>query len=100
MKIHAKRTPFGIVLLADRAFCRTDTDACTAHLVLDRYTIDPDGNVCVTAPVPIADLADCVDLLKAKLDALLLEARQLTQVRHRLIADSSAEPEDKRAARA
>jgi hypothetical protein len=98
VKIRAKRSPFGIVLLANPAFSRSDT--ATAHLVLDRYMIDADSNICVTPPMPIADLADSIELLKAKLDALLRETGQLMQVRHQIVADGAREPEERKAARA
>lgn len=48
----------------------------TGHIVLDRYRIDEQGNVCLTNPgVTITEMEGLIELIKAELDALRMCAR-------------------------
>ena len=51
-------------------------DGATGHIVLDRYRIDEQGNVCLTNPgLSIEDLSGMIEVIKAELDALSVRAR-------------------------
>jgi hypothetical protein len=48
----------------------------TGHIVLDRYRVDDQGNVCLTSPgLSIAEMEGIIELIKAELDALRACAR-------------------------
>jgi hypothetical protein len=53
-----------------------DRNGATGHIVLDRYHIDEQGNVCLTNPgLSIDDLEGMIEVIKAELDALSMRAR-------------------------
>ena len=63
---------------------RDDETVATGHIVLDRYRVDEQGNVCLTKPgLSIEDLEGVIELIKAELDALTMRAR-VAPVRERL----------------
>lgn len=67
------RGKFGIVLNDQSARDGRQFLPTTAHLILDRYSIDDDGQVSLTAPLTITDIFDFVNDLKGELDALVDE---------------------------
>ena len=46
------------------------------HFILERYTVDDDGNICLTPTLGISELEGSLDLIKAELQGLLEEARR------------------------
>ena len=60
------------------------------HFVLERYTVDDDGNICVTPTLGMSDLRGTLDVIKAELQGLLEEA-------HRRFPDAPRNPDWARA---
>ena len=46
------------------------------HFVLERYTVDDDGNICVGPSLSMSELQDSLEIMKAELQALIDEARR------------------------
>jgi hypothetical protein len=46
------------------------------HFILERYTVDNDGNICVTPTLAMSELYASLDIMKAELEGLLEEARR------------------------
>jgi len=48
----------------------------SGHFILDRYTVDKAGHICVTPTLTIAELHGSVEIFKAELEHLLEQAHQ------------------------
>jgi len=46
------------------------------HFILERYSVDNDGNICVTPTLTMGELHASLDVMKAELEGLLEEARR------------------------
>ncbi len=46
------------------------------HFILERYTVDNDGNICVTPTLTMSELYASLDIMRAELESLLEEARR------------------------
>ena len=53
----------------------------SGHFIVNRYTVDFDGNVALTPTLPIRELYTSVALFKAELDSLLDQAAQRISTR-------------------
>ena len=49
---------------------------CTGHFILNRYRVDDDGFICFSPSLPLSDLRSSIDILKAELEGLLVQAEQ------------------------
>ena len=47
----------------------------SGHFILDRYTVDKAGYICLTPTLPLADLRGSIEIFKAELENLLEQAR-------------------------
>ena len=75
VKIVRHRGPVGVVLRRGRVSKLTGSDLA-AHVILERYRIDEDGNVCLTGPLSVDQLRCAIDVMKAQLDGLLKDAEE------------------------
>ena len=48
----------------------------TGHFILERYTVDGDGNICLTPTLTVSELHTRLDVIQAELQGLLDEARR------------------------
>jgi hypothetical protein len=48
----------------------------SGHFILERYTVDDEGNISLTPTLPIVELSTSVDLFKAEFDSLLEQVRK------------------------
>lgn len=48
---------------------------CPAHLILNRYSVDKYGHICLTPSLPLSELQGWIELLKAELDSLLEQGK-------------------------
>jgi hypothetical protein len=46
------------------------------HFILERYSVDNDGNICVTPTLTISELYGSLDIMKAELQSLLEESKR------------------------
>lgn len=49
---------------------------CTGHFILNRYRVDDDGFICLGPSLPLSELRSSIDILKAELEGLLVQAEQ------------------------
>src|SRR5271165_6515309 len=72
VKVTLCKNKLGIVLNAPQASGSFGLIVpLSVHLILNQYSVDDDGNVCLTGAKAIRSIFDDVDLLKAELDDLL-----------------------------
>ena|SRR5665213_2453403 len=60
----------GIVLRLESLAGGTSGAPFWAHIVLNRFVVDDDGNVCLTSPAGLNGILDAIDELKRELDDL------------------------------
>jgi hypothetical protein len=46
------------------------------HFILERYTVDDDGNICVSPSLSMSELQESLEIMKAELQTLIDEARR------------------------
>ena len=64
---------FGIVLNTQSSLQDAGPFSLSGHLILNRLSLDDDGNICLTAPVGLQGVFDDVHSLKIELDGLVTE---------------------------
>lgn len=70
MKTVLQKDAFGIVLTLGDLSSGIDGSPLAAHLILNRYLLDDDGQLCLAPSKGFLGILDTIDALKAELDSL------------------------------
>jgi hypothetical protein len=69
VKVVLNKSNLGIVLNGQSS-PGNDQSPLLAHLILNGFVVDDDGNICLSEPVSFQSILDLVETLKAELDGL------------------------------
>jgi hypothetical protein len=73
MKTLLHKSNLGVVLNMESPWLHGNQSPMSGHLILNRYHVDADGNVCLGTPDGFQGILDQVDVLKYELDQLANE---------------------------
>jgi len=73
MKTLLYKDNLGVVLNVQSPWRSDGQSPMSGHLILNRYHVDNDGNICLSAPDGFQGILDHVDVLKYELDQLANE---------------------------
>ena len=73
MKTLLHKSNLGVVLNMESPWRHGSQSPMSGHLILNRYHLDDDGNVCLSTPDGFQGILDQVDVLKCELDQLANE---------------------------
>lgn len=75
MEAARTKTNLGVILkLGASTATNENPTAFAAHLVVNRFQLDDDGNVCLTTPMGLHGFLETIDKLKLELDGLANDA--------------------------